>query len=269
VLPITLPFILYSNAEHSPSATHKFAVPVLLYHNVGNITKDQDVRNPRLRDLTVTTDNFELQMKTLVDNGFTVLSTDDIENAIKTHKALPIKAIAITFDDGYSGVYQYAFPILKKYRLPATVFLVTGEVGKADHLSWEESRVMNKSNIRFGSHTIHHYNLTTLRIIDLQLELIQSKAEMDRQLQCCTTSIAYPNGAYNQLIAGATSAVGYTTAWRKSGGPIRPQCDLILLPRMRVTNKTTIKEFHGIIYSGVWMIESGHGDGKPTEAEYY
>jgi len=74
---------------------------------------------------------------------------------IEQKNTIPTRTISITFDDGYRDNYTYAFPILKKYGLPATVFIIVNEVGRLDRLSWDEIKEMQDSGIiTFGSHTL-------------------------------------------------------------------------------------------------------------------
>ena len=111
-----------------------FAVPVLMYHRVSDLT-EAEARSPLMRDLTVAPKDFEEQIRYLVDNGFTFLLARDVEQAVREHRSLPEKAVAITLDDGYKDNFEHAYPILRKYNVPATIFLVTNRSGRRG-LSW-------------------------------------------------------------------------------------------------------------------------------------
>src|SRR5262249_51643809 len=108
--------------------TREFAVPVLMYHRICDLTP-REVRSPLLRDLTVAPADLGRQMSYLVENGFALLLAREVEDAVREGKPLPEKAVAVTMDDGYKDNFEQAFPILDRYGLPATIFLVTSTVG--------------------------------------------------------------------------------------------------------------------------------------------
>lgn len=239
----------------SPSVpkTKNFAIPVLMYHRIADLT-EKEARSPLMRDLTVSPSDFEEQMKYLVDNGFTLLLAREIEEAVKQGKSLPEKAVAVTMDDGYKDNFEEAFPILRKHKLPATIFLVTSTVDTAGHLSWDDVLIMHKKQVGYGSHTVHHYELTALPLMQLDYELRESKRIIEEKLIERITSIAYPAGKYNQTVAERAKEAGYLAGWKKGGGPVQPGDDMYLLPRVRVHGRTTLKEFERKVWSGVYVL---------------
>jgi peptidoglycan/xylan/chitin deacetylase (PgdA/CDA1 family) len=73
---------------------------------------------------------------------------------------IPEKAVAVTFDDGYRDNYVFAFPILKKYRVQATVFAATGVIGTGDTL-WHDRvfdafRFATAPNMKYASPEVQH-----------------------------------------------------------------------------------------------------------------
>lgn len=103
---------------------------ILYYHRICDRKEDFFP----VPDLAVSKNNFEKQME-FIKEEFNVLPLDVIVDRFKKGKALSYRDIAITFDDGYIDNYTYAFPILKRYGLPATIFLPTGYIG-SDRLFW-------------------------------------------------------------------------------------------------------------------------------------
>lgn len=231
--------------------TAAFAVPVLMYHRVCDLT-EVEARSPLMRDLTVSPKDFEAQIRYLVEKGFTFLLARDVEQAVREHRALPQKAVAITLDDGYKDNFEQAFPILRRYKVPATIFLVTSTVGTAAHLSWDDVLVMHKEHVGYGSHTVHHPDLTTLPLPKLDNELTESKRVLEDQLFERITAVAYPAGQYNKLVAERTRAAGYLAGWKKGGGPVQPDAEPFLLPRLRVHGRTQQKDFERKVWSGIW-----------------
>src|ERR1043166_4023259 len=90
-------------------------IPILLYHRVSNEAPD-----PQL--LSVTPANFAEHIDFLKSN-YTIVALDEIPNLLKSKKRFP-NLVALTFDDGYADNYWHAFPVLSRYGVPASVFVV-------------------------------------------------------------------------------------------------------------------------------------------------
>jgi peptidoglycan/xylan/chitin deacetylase (PgdA/CDA1 family) len=230
-----------------------FAVPVLMYHRIANLT-EQESRSPLMRDLTVSPAQFEEQVKYLAENGFTFLLARDVEQAVREGKPLPRKSVAITMDDGYKDNFEQAFPILKKYGAVATIFLVSNTVDTAGHLSWDECRVMHREKVGYGSHTVHHYELPSLTESEMDYELRESKRVIESRVFDVVTSVAYPSGKYNQTVASRAELAGYLAGWKKGGGPVQPGTNMFLLPRVRVNGGSTVTDFKRKVWSGMSVI---------------
>jgi len=227
-----------------------FAVPVLMYHRIADLTP-AEARNPLMRDLTVSPAHFEKQVKYLVDNGFTCLLASEVEDAVRNGKQLPEKAVAITMDDGYRDNFDCAFPILTRYNVPATIFIVTGTVGATGHLSWDNIHEMRPHPVGYGSHTVTHADLTSLSADKLDYELRESKRVIESRLFERITAVAYPSGQYNRAVTQKAEEIGYLAGWKKGGGPVQPRTDPFLLPRVRVNGYATLDDFKRKVWSGV------------------
>jgi peptidoglycan/xylan/chitin deacetylase (PgdA/CDA1 family) len=128
--------------------------------------------------------------------------------------------IVITFDDGEKNIYDYAFPLLKKYGLPALVFLIAGYIGRNNdwdisltghrlkHLTWDEIREMQKGGVRFGSHGMSHRNLTRLHSVELEQEILGSKAVLEKEIGP-VDAISYPFNRINPEVLDKVRKAGY------------------------------------------------------------
>lgn len=223
--------------------TRQFSVPVLMYHRIDDLD-EMESRSPLLRDLTVSPADFEAQVRFLVESGYSVLLASQVEEAVERGEPLPEKSVAITMDDGYRDNFEQAFPILVKYRVPATIFLVTNNFGRPDRLSWEEVLQMKReAGFGYGSHSVHHYDLATLDQPRLDFELMESKRLIELKIRDRVTSIAYPAGSYNEFVKQRARAAGYLAGWKKGGGMVTPGEDLLMLPRVRVSGRTDMESF--------------------------
>ena len=112
------------------------AGPILCYHNVVP-SEYAHVGEPGLH---VTTERFERQMCWLAHH-YTVISLGEFADRMTGGGSLHSVA-AITFDDGYAGVFEHAAPVLHALRLPATVFVVAEAVGRPTGFWWDQDSVI-------------------------------------------------------------------------------------------------------------------------------
>lgn len=102
-------------------------IPILLYHDFVLTVPETDPDN---FNYITTPQSFEENIKTILENGYTIMSMEELDKAIKGEKNLPPKQILITFDDGYYSNYEYVYPILKKYNVKVSIYIVTDKIGK-------------------------------------------------------------------------------------------------------------------------------------------
>jgi hypothetical protein len=156
----------------------------------------------------------------------------------------------LTFDDGFKTDYEVAWPILKQYGFPATLFVYTDWVGKAVGAdTWPMLKEMLAGGlIDVQSHTVTHANLVaTARRHDngarLTKELQQSKRVLAEQLGRPCTIIAYPYGATNDAVRQATQEAGYTAGLSVDGTPVASGDGLLQLGRRMVFRKDSLETF--------------------------
>ncbi len=103
-------------------------VAILLYHR---ISPAEDTYHRPLDPVS-----FREQIKYIADN-FKILGLEQLAGMIRSGRSLPEKAAVITIDDGYRDSYDYAYPILQEYEVPATVFVVTGNLDNRELFWWD------------------------------------------------------------------------------------------------------------------------------------
>ena len=99
---------------------------ILAYHRV--LPRERIPGFPFFEDLITSLESFEEQMA-LLERRACVLPLEDLFRALREGRELPPGTVSLTFDDGYADNYHFAFPVLRRHRLPATLFLATGHVG--------------------------------------------------------------------------------------------------------------------------------------------
>jgi peptidoglycan/xylan/chitin deacetylase (PgdA/CDA1 family) len=200
-------------AQTSPfvaSSTEQFKLPILVYHIV-RPSYPSDSR--AVRALAHTPEVFDAEMKYLADAGYHVVSFNDLERHFKNGAPLPGKPVVISFDDGWSDQFQYAFPILEKYHYSATFFVFTNPIGTKGFITWDELRTMRDAGMTIGSHSRSHPYLT--RVTDptkLRNEIVGSKQVLEKELGVTITEFAYPFGQYNASVMAAVVQAGYLSA---------------------------------------------------------
>jgi peptidoglycan/xylan/chitin deacetylase (PgdA/CDA1 family) len=170
--------------------------------------------------------DFENQMQYL-SKVYNPISLEKMAQHIQNGTSLPSKAVAVTFDDGYRDNYENAYPILKKYDIPGTFFLITDYIGTGEipawdkgyyiaekilMLSWEQVREMSDNGISFGSHTLTHPFLTKISRKQVQKEIHFSKDIIEQRIGKPVTSFAYPSGDFDSDIKEIVKKTGYSAA---------------------------------------------------------
>lgn len=106
--------------------------------------------------------------------------------------------VSVTFDDGWESVYTTAYPLLQKYGIRTTQYIISGELSNHSYMSVAQIKNMKKSGHDIGCHSVSHADLTTLDDSQLQKELNECKTVLEDKLETVVTDFASPYGATNQ-----------------------------------------------------------------------
>ncbi len=210
-----------------------YVAPIMMYHSVNPET------NSIMKALIVSPQTFERQMRFLRERGYNILPLESLSGLIRDNKKLPPKTVAVTFDDGYKDFYRYAYPLLKKYKIPATMFIIVDEIGGPDRLSWEEVREMQASGlITFGSHGMGAEPLININSEDeLKRQIFDSKKALERKLGCQINMFSYAEGFLNKHIRELVIQAGYKLAVSTKTGHCYLASDLFALKRIRISER--------------------------------
>ena len=188
-------------------------VPILCYHQFveGSISKSA---------MQVSERTFEKQMAYLSANGFQVIPFSRLSGFLDGSQSIPPKSVVISIDDGYKSVYQTAFPILKKYSYPATLFLYTDFVGGGAALNWSQIREMQDSGlINVESHSRTHSSLVRRQnesLADYQArisdEIVAPELLIKQRMNKGLKHYAYPFGDTSALVVDSLQERSYRLA---------------------------------------------------------
>lgn len=220
-------------------------LPILMYHYIRTAT---NFRDPVGIDLSVPADAFEEQMKYIVSTGYETVTLDDLVATWKGEKVLPKKPIILTFDDGYDDFYSTALPILKKYNLKATVYVITGFIDKPHYLTSEQLKELDQSPlITIAAHTMHHPNLKMLTGSKLTDEILGSKTWLEKFTGHPILHFAYPSGQYNKQTIKAITDAGYATVVTTLPGEIHASSSPFTITRVRIHGAITLQAFKKLL----------------------
>lgn len=188
--------------------SQKIKANVLMFHHIGPLPANADAIR---KGLTVSSGEFDKDLKYFFDNGYSFLTLDELNRDISSNN-LPSKAVVLTFDDGYSDNFSEALPLLKKYNAVGTFFIITGKIGQNEYMTKDQVVDLSTSGNEIGSHTINHLDLATLKGAALTKEITQSKTDLEALVQKPVSSFCYPSGKYNDETVKAVQAAGYKMA---------------------------------------------------------
>ncbi len=211
-----------------------YSFPILMYHQIDTPSGG----------LTVTPDDFALQMDTLLESGFTTVSMDAISLAMAGEPVpLPPKAVVLTFDDGYSCFYRNAFQILKERNLTATIFIITGLVGKPGYMAWDQIAELAAEGFTVGCHTHSHPDLRTLPVGGFAKEIHQSRECLQKATGQAVLSFSYPSGKYDDRVVDMVVQAGFLGAVTVNSGAEDLAGQPLTLRRVRVDGRDSVHVF--------------------------
>src|SRR5437867_10609118 len=228
---------------------------------------------------------FEAQMKELKDRGITVISMQDLLAWKRGEKNIPPRCAVITFDDGYKSQYDVAWPILKKYGYPFTMFIYTegvrgGSLGGGGAITWEQLADMRDNGVDIEAHSATHQDLREGHTITLaspggkktrtkltgaqyeqwvQNEVVGCKQLLEQRLGIKINCFAVPFGNYNEHVKELARNAGYEAMFTVYGQPITFTSPLVSLGRYAIeANKPKV------FVDAVKMIGASTSGGAPV-----
>jgi len=211
----------------------QYLLPIAMYHSVAPSV-------PEGNRLIVSVKTFERQMEFLKEHKYNVISLEEAGELIGNKKKIPARTLVITFDDGYKDNYTYAFPVLRKYNLPATIFIIVNEVGRPDRLSWDQIKEMRDSGlVTFGSHTLSHPFLECVEDDQKLLEETEgSRRILQEKLGIPVNTFSYPCGRLNARVRECAINAGYKAAVATNPGKKMVNNDIFALKRLRISENS-------------------------------
>lgn len=197
-----------------------YPVPILMYHSVARRA------NPAYDRWCVSPQRFREQMSALAARGYRVMTTGDYVARRRSGVSLTGRFVVLTFDDGLQDFLTGAFPILGEFGFPATLYVVAGLVGESSRwlaplgegnrpmLDADELRLLARSGIEIGGHTMTHPELDVLCPATARAEIGESRRLLEEILGAPVTSFAYPHGYNSRATRRIVAEAGFRSAVR-------------------------------------------------------
>ncbi len=208
---------------------------------------------------TVKPDELKKQIHFLKNEGYVAINFLDIQKGY-----IPEKPIIITFDDGYSSVFNNAFPILRDVGFTAVVFIITGFIGEWNtwdvnlggirfrHLNENQIKALSKAGWEIGAHGKTHLSFTRLSHQEIKHELEDSKNKLQQLTGQPIISLAYPFGIHSQKAEKIAYKIGFRFAcvnlWGTNSYQENPMC----LKRIPVYRTDSLKAFQHKLSKGLF-----------------
>ena len=234
---VSTPAVAASPKITKPIVDQTAQVIIFCYHRL--------VDKIRYPGTEITPAAFEAQMKELKDRGITVISLQDLLAWKRGEKNIPPRSAVVTFDDGWKSQYEVAWPIMKKYGYPFTMFIYTegvrgGSLGGGEAITWEQLADMRDNGVDIEGHSATHQDLReghTITLISggkrtrtkvtgpqyeewMQNEVVGSKQLLEQRLGIKVNCFAVPFGNYNEHVKEIARNSGYEAMFTVYGQPI-------------------------------------------------
>lgn len=204
---------------------------VVMYHRV-DVSAPRD---PVSQRLTISPAQFADELRSIHRIGFHTIGIAELAHDMATHQPR-MRAVLITFDDGYSDQFRYAFPILERFGDRATFFINVGTIGTPRHLTWSDVDAMSKAGMSIECHGVDHVNLASLDVAAQRYQIDQCVRLLGAHLQGSVLAYAYPSGNFDgrtiELERRAGLLFGFTTDPRFRTDALSPY----ELTRIRIMN---------------------------------
>ena len=214
-------------------------IPILMYHYFFDSEAGETGKDSNWMDVK----DFEKQLKYLSDNNYYYPTWQEVYDFVEGKITLPSKSVVITMDDGHKSIYTYAIPLLEKYKVKATAFIITSK----DNAK-KIKKYTNHEYIEFQSHThnMHQGGCSgghggLFRCISYDKGLADLKKSIEFLGK--SDALAYPFGDVTKNVLTITKdanfKVGVTTQW----GYAKKGADPLQLPRVRMYKGIALSTF--------------------------
>jgi len=207
-------------------------VTVLIYHRFGE---------DAYPTTNIAVERFREQLEFLKNNNYTVIPLQQLVQFLQKGAKLPDRSVVITIDDGYRSVYENAWPVLRDYGYPFTVFLYAKATENRhwNYMTWDQVKEMKEAGVDMQNHGFAHdhmafkpsgMNLEEYRAW-IRADLAVSTRILSEELKERPRFFAVPYGEYNKIILEEIRSFGYEAILLQDPGSVSSDTDPFAIPR--------------------------------------
>jgi peptidoglycan/xylan/chitin deacetylase (PgdA/CDA1 family) len=241
----------FVTAARPAAAAHpnvrQYYVPVLIYHHIKWSKPSDDATE---RGLTIYPTQFAAHIKYLRTNHYHAISALTLTEALRGSARIPSKPVVLTFDDGYTDIYDNVYKVLRRDHMTATFFIIAGLVGQPRYLTWPQIEDMAKHGMDIEAHTMTHPDLTVVPAAQTWGEIYQSRLVLQQHLHRPVHVFCYPYGAYDTLVLQDVKKAGYWAAFTTQEGYIESSAHMLTLPRVYANHDDSVPVNASMIHAG-------------------
>ncbi|MDO8609527.1 MAG: polysaccharide deacetylase family protein [bacterium] len=210
---------------------NQYRLPIIMYHYVEYV---KDMNDTIRKRLDITPNLFEGHLQALHDANYKTYFAKDIYEILNGSVVQSSKSIVLTFDDGYEDFYTDVFPLLKKYQMKATLYVIYNFIDRKGFIKDAQIRELISSGlVEIGSHTFDHLYLKTVSNEVAIKQIIDSKKKFEERYGIEIKTFAYPFGAFNKDTIELVKKAGYTAALSVIPGIMQSKTNQFYLFRIR------------------------------------
>jgi peptidoglycan/xylan/chitin deacetylase (PgdA/CDA1 family) len=224
--------------------------PILVYHRFGPAVAD---------GMTVRTTAFAQQLALVAQQGYAVVPLRMLVDHMRGEgPALPDRSVIITVDDGHRSVFTEMLPVIRRHRVPVTLFIYPSAVSRAPYaLTWEQLRALIATGlVEVQSHTYWHPNFAQEKhrlsaaayehlVVD---QLTRARDTLQRRLETRVDMLSWPFGIYDDELVAWASRTGYVAAVTLDRRHATTADAIMALPRYLVTDADTGARFLALLH---------------------
>lgn len=236
-------------------------VRIVGYHRVA------DAPNPALREWAVSTKDFDAQMRYLFEAGYQTITCAELLRRFRVGEPLG-QAIVITFDDGYLDTVETAAPIMARYGQVATVFAVSGLLGKtaewdaryggemAPLATAEQLRGLVEQGWEIGHHTITHTGLTQLSDEEIRHQVLEGQRQLEMAIGIPVETFAYPFSMQDARVRQLMIDTPFSGVFAAGSDWATAESLREAIPRVFVLKHHTVADLQSLIDSGLDLADA-------------
>jgi peptidoglycan/xylan/chitin deacetylase (PgdA/CDA1 family) len=236
-------------------------LPVLLYHSIAPSAR------PEQYGWITAPEVFADHMAYLQDEGYRTLTLSEYAAMlVEPMVEAPEQTVVITFDDGFADFAEYARPVLTRYDIRSTMYVVTGcvgstsswldSVGEGDRLmmGWSDLEALAAAGVEIGAHTHSHPQLDIISRDLAWEEIRRSQGVLEDRLGHEIPSFAYPFGFHGPRVRALVERAGFRSACAVKDALSGPGDDPLAISRVIVPGDTSVATLTDLLA----------GRGRPT-----